>query len=216
MTKEKIFKMIKSFKGQLLIIVLLWSSCQTMSYYLVTKNHRKANNIQKNYAEGEAIIEGIDAYNFTFPDGEKILVTYASEEKKKPALFFSYNATNTLDGDLTARNTYFKAEDLSFSIDSSLIGSYFNIIYSSIDPDIVMEEGRYISSLSDEHIEKIQKGLKSLAVVWIIILSVLWLIVYIIYKVNNNELILTPEKDLKSFKVKFGLAQEPNDWDEEL
>ena len=142
--------MIKSFMGQLLIFLLLWSSCQTMSYYLVTKNHRKANNIQKNYAEGEAIIEGIDAYNFTFPDGEKILVTYASEEKKKPALFFSYNATNALDGDLTARNTYFKAEDLSFSIDSSLIGSYFNIIYSSIDPDIVMEEGRYISSLSDE------------------------------------------------------------------
>ena len=94
-----------------------------MSYYLVTKNHRKANNIQKNYAEGEAIIEGIDAYNFTFPDGEKILVTYASEEKKKPALFFSYNATNALDGDLTTRNTYLKAEDLSFSIDSSLIGS---------------------------------------------------------------------------------------------
>ena len=144
------------------------------------------------------------------------MVTYASEEKKKPALFFSYNATNALDGDLTTRNTYFKTKDLSFSIDSSLIGSYFNIIYSGIDPDIVMEEGRYISSLSDEHIEKIQKGLKSLAVVWIIILSVLWLIVYIIYKVNNNELILPPEKDLRSFKVKFGLAQEPNDWDEEL
>ena len=184
MTKEKIFKMIKSFKGQLLIFLLLWSSCQTMSYYLVTKNHRKANSIQKNYAE--AIIEGIDAYNFTFPDGEKILVTYASEEKKKPALFFSYNTTNALDGDLTTRNTYFKTKDLSFSIDSSLIGSYFNIIYSGIYPDIVMEEGRYISSLSDEHIEKIQKGLKSLAVVWIIILSVLWLIVYIIYKVNHK------------------------------
>ena len=216
MTKEKIFKMIKSFKGQMLIFLLLWSSCQTMSYYLVTKNHRKANSIQKNYAEGEAIIEGIDAYNFTFPDGEKILVTYASEENKKPALFFSYNATNALDGDLTARNTYLKAEDLSFSIDSSLIGSYFNIIYSSIDPDIIMEEGRYISSLSDEHIEKIQKGLKSLGIVWIIILAVLWLILYIIYKVNNNELILTPEKDLRSFKVRYGLAQEANDWDDEL
>ena len=83
-------------------------------------------------------------------------------------------------------------------------------------PDMVMEEGRYISSLSDEHVERIQEGLKSFAIVWVIILSVLWLILWIIYKVNNDQLILTPEKDLRSFKVKSGLAQEPNDWDEEL
>ena len=89
MSKENTIKLIKSFKGQLVIFLLFWSSCQTMSYYLVTKNHRKANNIQKHYAEEEAIVEGLDTYHFTFPDGEKVLVTYATEETKKPALFLS-------------------------------------------------------------------------------------------------------------------------------
>ena len=81
-------------------------------------------------------------------------------------------------------------------------------------PDMVMEEGRFISSLSDKHLEKIHKGLMSFAIVWLIILSVLWLILWIIYKINDDQLIHTPEKDIRSFKVKFGLAQEPNEWDE--
>ena len=71
MSKENTFKLIKSFKGQLVIFLLFWSSCQTMSYYLVTKNHRKANNIQKHYAEEEAIVDGHDTYQFTFTEGEK-------------------------------------------------------------------------------------------------------------------------------------------------
>ena len=79
-----------------------------------------------------------------------------------------------------------------------------------------MEEGQYISSLSDKHIKKIHWGLKSLGIVWLIILAVLWLIMWIIYKVNNEEMLMTPEKDVRSLKVKFGLALEPNDWDEDL
>ena len=38
----------------------------------------------------------------------------------------------------------------------------------------------------------------------------------VIYKINDDQLIHTPEKDIRSFKVKFGLAQEPNEWDEDL
>ena len=101
MNKENTIKLIKSFKGQLVIFLLLWSSCQTMSYYLVTENHRKANNIQKHYAEEEAIVEGLDIYHFTFPDGEKVLVTYATEETKKPALFFSYNTQDNFGAGFT-------------------------------------------------------------------------------------------------------------------
>ena len=216
MSKENTIKLIKSFKGQLVIFLLFWSSCQTMSYYLVTKNHRKATNIQKHYAEAEAIVEGLDIYHFTFPDGEKVLVTYATEETKKPALFFSYSTQDNFGAGFTRRNTYLKPADLSFSIDSSLIGTSFKIIYSSTKPDMVMEEGIFISSLSDEHLEKIHKGLKSFAIIWLIILSVLWLILWIIYKINDDQLIPTPEKDIRSFKVKFGLAQEPNEWDEDL
>ena len=200
----------------MLIFLLLWSSCQTMSYYLVTKNHRMARNIQKHYAETEARIMGIGVYHFTFPDGEKILVTYSSEEKKKPVLFFSYNAANNMVSDLIKRNTYLKSKDLSFAIDSVLIGSVFNIVYSSIDPDIIMEEGRYKLSLSEEHVKRIQKGLKSFALVWIIILSVLWLILWVIYKINNDQLVHIPEKDIRTFKVRYGLAQEPNNWDDDL
>ena len=36
------------------------------------------------------------------------------------------------------------------------------------------------------------------------------------HKINDDQLIPTPEKDIRSFKVKFGLAQEPNEWDEDL
>ena len=79
-----------------------------------------------------------------------------------------------------------------------------------------MEGGQYISSLSDEHIKKIHWGLKSFAIIWGIILAVLWLIGWIIFKVTDEQVLMIPEKDVRSFKVKFGLAQEPNDWDEDL
>ena len=85
---------------------------------------------------------------------------YAKEEKKKPALFFSYSTQDNFGAGFARRNTYLKPADLSFSIDSSLIGTSFKIIYSSTKPDMVMEEGIFISSLSDEHLEKIE-NLKS-------------------------------------------------------
>jgi hypothetical protein len=55
-----------------------------------------------------------------------------------------------------------------------------------------------------------------LALVWLIILAVLWLIMWILYKINNEEILMTPEKDLRTLKVKFGLAQKPNEWDDSL
>jgi hypothetical protein len=85
-----------------------------------------------------------------------------------------------------------------------------------MSPDLIMDEGKYLYSLTDEHIKKIHSGLKSLAIVWLIILSVLYFIFLIIYKINSGQILPTPEKDVRSFKVKFGLAPEPNDWDEEL
>ena len=79
-----------------------------------------------------------------------------------------------------------------------------------------MDEEQYISSLSEDHVNKIHNGLKSLALVWLIILAVLWLIMWILYKINNEEILMTPEKDLRTLKVKFGLAQKPNEWDDSL
>ena len=46
MSEKKKPHLLKTFKGQILVFMLLWSSCQTMSYYLVTKSVRKAKNIQ--------------------------------------------------------------------------------------------------------------------------------------------------------------------------
>jgi hypothetical protein len=79
-----------------------------------------------------------------------------------------------------------------------------------------MDEGQYLLSLTEKHIKKNYEGLKSFAIIWGIILAVLWLIGWIIFKVTDEQVLMIPEKDGRSFKVKFGLAQEPNDWDEDL
>jgi hypothetical protein len=96
------------------------------------------------------------------------------------------------------------------------MGYSFYIVYSQVDPVLFMDEEQYISSLSEDHVNKIHNGLKSLALVWLIILAVLWLIMWILYKINNEEILMTPEKDLRTLKVKFGLAQKPNEWDDSL
>ena len=216
MTEKKKPHLIKTFQGQLLVFLLLWSSCQTMSYYLVTENYRKAKKISNHYVESKAMVVGIDLESFTFPDGETLYVEYDSEEKRTPALFLYYKTIDNFDDNSTTINTYLKTFNLSFNIDSIKIGSSFRIVYSGINDQLFMEEGQYVSSLSDEHIKKIHWGLKSFGIVWLIILAVLWLIMWIIYKVNNEEMLMTPEKDVRSLKVKFGLALEPNDWDEDL
>ena len=121
-----------------------------------------------------------------------------------------------LSGEYISINTYIKTKNLSFNLDSTLIGSSFNVVCSSISPGLVMDEGQYLLSLTEKHIKKIYKGLKSFAIIWGIILAVLWLIGWIIFKVNDEQVLMIPEKDVRGFKVKFGLAQEPNDWDEDL
>jgi len=216
MTEKKKPHLFKTFKGQLLVFLLLWSSCQTMSYYLVTENYRKAKKIREHYVNSEARIVGIDAHSFTFPEGETVSIKYGSKEKRIPALFFSYKTMKPLSGEYISINTYIKTKNLSFSLDSTLIGSSFNVICSSISPDLVMDEGQYLLSLTEKHIKKIYEGLKSFAIIWGIILAVLWLIGWIIFKVTDEQVLMIPEKDGRSFKVKFGLAQEPNDWDEDL
>ena len=216
MTEKKKPHFLKTFKGQLLVFLLLWSSCQTMSYYLVTKNYRKAKKIREHYVITEAVIESIDPESFTFSNGETVNIKYNSEERIMPALFFSYQTIDNLSAESTIRNTYLKPVDLSFNLDSTDIGTYFNVVYSRMSPDLFMDEGQYLYSLADEHIKKIHYGLKSFALVWLIILSVLYFIFFIIYKIGSGQILLTPEKDVRSFKVKFGLAQKPDEWDENL
>ena len=216
MSEKKKPHLLKTFKGQILVFMLLWSSCQTMSYYLVTKSVRKAKNIQENYDKTETVVEGIDHQKFTFSDGETVYVKYNSEEKRAPAIFFTYETIDNLSGENQTHNNYLKERDLSFDIDSIEIGYSFYIVYSQIDPVLFMDEEQYTSSLSKTHLNKIHNGLKSLALVWLIIIAVLWLIMWILYKINNEEILMTPEKDLRTLKVKFGLAQKPNEWDDSL
>ena len=216
MSEKKKFQFLKTFKGQILVFMLLWSSCQTMSYYLVTGNLRKAKKIREYYVNSEVVVEGIDRQNFTFPDGETVYVKYNSEEKRAPAIFFTYETIDNLSGEYKTHNKYLKKRDISFDLDSVEMGYSFYIVYSQVDPDLFMDEGQYISYLSPDHLKKIHNGLKSLALVWLIILAVLWLIMWILYKINNEEILMTPEKDLRTLKVKFGLAQKPNEWDDSL
>ena len=216
MSEKKKTHLLKSFKGQILVFVLLWSSCQTMSYYLVTGNVRKAKNIREHYVKIETIVEGIDHQKFTFSDGETVYVKYNSEEKRAPVIFFTYETIDNLSGEYQTHNDYLKKGDISFDIDSVEIGYSFYIVYSQVDPNLFMNEEQYISSLTQDHLKKIHNGLKSLGIVWLIILAVLWLIMWILYKINNDEILMTPEKDLRTLKVKFGLAQKPNEWDDDL
>ena len=169
-----------------------------MSYYLVTENYRKAKKIREHYVNSEARIVGIDAHSFTFPEGETVSIKYGSKEKRIPALFFSYKTMKPLSGEYISINTYIKTKNLSFSL------------------DLGMDEGQYLLSLTEKHINKIYEGLKSFAIIWGIILAVLWLIGWIICKVTDEQVLMIPEKDVRSFKVKFGLVQEPNDWVEDL
>ena len=72
MSEKKKTHLLKSFKGQLVVFILLWSSCQTMSYYLVTGNFRKAKKIREHYVNRQVVVAGIDHQKFTFSDGETV------------------------------------------------------------------------------------------------------------------------------------------------
>ena len=124
----------KTFKGQIVIFLLAWSSCQTMTYYLGTENNRKAKRIARDHTEYEAEILGVDPYKFQFPDGKILRVKYNRGETRQNAVFFSVTIA---DGNLTVdqesieqfRTGYLERSDLSFAPDSSMIGFTFPIIY---------------------------------------------------------------------------------------
>ena len=44
----------KTFKGQIVLFLLAWSSCQTMTYYLGMEDVRKAKRIARDHTEYEA------------------------------------------------------------------------------------------------------------------------------------------------------------------
>ncbi|SVA33876.1 uncharacterized protein METZ01_LOCUS86730, partial [marine metagenome] len=66
----------KTFKGQVVLFLLAWSSCQTLTFYLGMKDNLKAKRIAKDYTEYEAEILGMDHYKFQFPDGKTMRVQY--------------------------------------------------------------------------------------------------------------------------------------------
>ena len=50
-TKKKTGKFFRTFKGQAVIFLLVWSSCNTMTYFIATEDNRKAVRISKDYTE---------------------------------------------------------------------------------------------------------------------------------------------------------------------
>ena len=88
----------KTFKGQTVLFLLAWSSCQTMTYYLGMEDVRKAKRIARDHTEYEAEILGVDPYKFQFPDGNILRVKYNKGETRQNAVFFSVTIPN---GNLT-------------------------------------------------------------------------------------------------------------------
>ena len=209
----------KTFKGQIVIFLLAWSSCQTMTYYLGTENNRKAKRIARDYTEYEAEILGVDPYKFQFPDGKILRVKYNRGETRQNAVFFSVTIA---DGNLTVdqesieqfRTGYLERSDLSFAPDSSMIGYTFPIIYSNKDPSLFMESKIFSKRIEDkDHTEP----MIVFGIIWGVVLLILWVVGWVLYKVNTDDEILdSPEKDTRSFKVKKGTADQPNDWDDGL
>ena len=216
---DTIKPLFKTFKGQIVLFLLVWSSCQTFTYYLGTKDNRKAKRIARDHTEYEAEILGVDPYKFQFPDGKILRVKYNRGENRHNAIFFSVTIAN---GDLTinqesieqVRTGYLERSDLSFAPDSSMIGDTFLIIYSNNDPSLFMESNIFINRMEDkDHTEPMMV----FGIIWGVVLLILWVIGWILYKVNTDDEILdSPEKDTRSFKVKIGTADQPNDWDDDL
>ena len=145
----------KTFKGQVVLFLLAWSSCQTMTYYVGTEDNRKAKKIAKDYTEYEAEILGVDPYKFEFPDGETLRVQYNKGENSQNAVFFSvtipdWDPTADQDSIVRVRTGYLKRGDLSFRPDSFMIGKTFPIIYSNKNPSLFMEAKKFNKGLENK------------------------------------------------------------------
>ena len=205
MIKNNPGKFFTTFKGHAVIFLLVWSSCSTMTYFWSTSDNRKAGRIVKNYTEYDALIEGVDSYRFQFHNGEELVIKYRNGEKAQNTIFFSVG--RKMKG-------YLKLNQLSFNPDSTLVGSTFPIVVSNDDPNLFMDAYKFESLLENKNRLNL---MKISGVVWAGILIPLWLIGWILYRINSDERILNvPEKDIRSRQVIRGKAEVPDDWDDEL
>ena len=209
----------KTFKGQVVLFLLAWSSCQTMTYYVGMEDNRKAKKIAKDYTEYEAEILGVDPYKFEFPDGETLRVQYNKGENSQNAVFFSvtipdWDSTAGQDPIVRVRTGYLKRGDLSFRPDSFMIGKTFLIIYSNKNPSLFMEAKKFNKGLENKGR---MKPMVIFGIIWAVLLLVLWVVGWILYKVGTDDEILgSPEKDIRSSKVIRGTAKGPDDWDRDF
>lgn len=209
----------KTFKGQVVLFLLAWSSCQSLTFYLGTKDNRKAKRIAKDYTEYEAEILGVDHYKFQFPDGKTLRVQYNKGENSQNVVFFSitipdWDSTADQDSIVRVRTGYLKRGDLSFCPDSFMIGKTFPIIYSNKNPSLFMEAKKFNKGLEKKGY---MKPMVIFGIIWAVLLLVLWVVGWILYKVGTDDEILgSPEKDIRSSKVIRGTAKGPDDWDRDF
>ena len=65
--------------------------------------------------------------------------------------------------------------------------------------------------------KNLMKPMMAFGVIWVVLLLILWVIGWVLYKVGTDEEILgPPEKDIRSTKVIRGTAEGPDDWDNDL
>ena len=77
-----------------------------------------------------------------------------------------------------------------------------------------MDAKKFEDGIENRYIVRI---MKISGLVWAGILVPLWLIGWILYRVNSDESILnTPEKDIRSRQGRRTNAEVPDDWDEDL
>jgi hypothetical protein len=204
-TKKESGKFFRTLKGQAVIFLLVWSSCNTMTYFMATEDNRKAVRISKDYTEYDALIEGVDLYRFQFSDGENMRVKYSKGQNAQKTVFFSVRPN--IKG-------YLKHNDLSFRPDSTLVGTTFPLVISNEDQSLFMDAGEFEDGLENKDIIR---HMKIGGLIWAGILVPLWFIGWILYRVNSDESILnTPEKDIRSRQVLRAKAEVPDDWDEDL
>ena len=204
-TNKKSGKFFRSLKGQAVIFLLVWSSCNTVSYFWATADHRKAVSIAKDYTEYDALIEGVDSYRFQFPNGENMRVKYEKGQNTQKTVFFSVGPN--IKG-------YLKRNDLSFRPDSTRVGTTFPLVISNKDQNLFMDAKKFEDGIENKDIFRL---MKISGLVWAGILVPLWLIGWILYRVNSDESILnTPEKDIRSRQVLRANAKVPDAWDEDL
>ena len=109
---------------------------------------------------------------------------------------------------------YLKRNDLSFRPDSTHVGTTFPLVISNNDQNLFMDAKKFEDVIENRDIVRI---MKISGLVWAGILVPLWLIGWILYRVNSDESILNiPEIDIRSRQVLRAKAEVPDDWDEDL